>query len=166
MSYKVIIITLSDSAVKGLREDKSAPALREAISCENDFEVTDMMILSDDRSDIENALIDICDNKKADLILTTGGTGLSARDNTPEATQAVIERNVPGIAEAMRMKSLSITPRAMLSRGICGIRGQTLIINLPGSPKGAVECLDFVLPALSHAVGILTGSEKNCARSD
>jgi len=166
MSYKVIIVTLSDSGFKGLREDRSAPAIKEAISREKDFEVTDMMILSDDRSDIENALIDICDNNKADLILTTGGTGLSERDNTPEATQAVIERNVPGIAEAMRIKSLSITPRAMLSRGICGIRGKTLIINLPGSPKGAVECLDFVLPALPHAVGILTGSENNCARND
>ncbi len=164
MGYRVIIITLSDNGVKGLREDTSAPALKEAVSKEKDFEVTDMMLLSDDRSDIEAALIDICDNKKADLILTTGGTGLSPRDNTPEATQAVIERNVPGISEAMRIKSLSITPRAMLSRGISGIRGKTLIVNLPGSPKGAVENLDAILPALPHAIGILNGAENNCAR--
>ncbi|MCR5748258.1 MAG: MogA/MoaB family molybdenum cofactor biosynthesis protein [Lachnospiraceae bacterium] len=166
MDYRVTIITLSDNGVKGLREDTSAPALKEAMNNVAGFEVTDMMILSDDRSGIEKALIDICDNNKADLILTTGGTGLSPRDNTPEATQAVIERNVPGIAEAMRIKSLSITPRAMLSRGICGIRGKTLIVNLPGSPKGAVENLDAILPALPHAIGILTGSEHDCARKD
>ena len=108
-------------------------------------------------------MFDICDNNKADLVLTTGGTGLSVRDNTPEATLAVIERNVPGIAEAIRIKSLSITPRAMLSRGVCGIRKTTLIVNLPGSPKGAIESLDAVLPALPHAIDILTGSVSECA---
>ena len=118
---------------------------------------------STNTSFLKEALIDICDNNKADLVLTTGGTGLSVRDNTPEATLAVIERNVPGIAEAIRIKSLSITPRAMLSRGVCGIRKTTLIVNLPGSPKGAIESLDAVLPALPHAIDILTGSVSECA---
>ncbi len=166
MAYRVNIITLSDSGVKGLREDTSAPALKELVNKQEGFEVTDMILLSDDRAELEAKLMDICDNRKAELVLTTGGTGLSPRDNTPEATMAVIERNVPGIAEAMRMKSLSITPRAMLSRGVSGVRNQTLIINLPGSPKGAVENLEVVLPTLSHALGILTGAEHNCARKD
>ncbi len=164
MKYRVNIITLSDSGVKGLRKDTSAPALKEMLHREEGFEVTDMLLLSDDRTELEAVLIDICDNNRADLILTTGGTGLSPRDNTPEATLAVIEKNVPGIAEAMRLKSLSITPRAMLSRGVSGIRKSTLIINLPGSPKGSVENLEAVLPALPHALGILTGREHECAQ--
>lgn len=162
MAYRVNIITLSDNGAQGLREDTSAPALKEAIT-KAGFEVTDMLLLSDDPEGLKEALIDICDNNKADLVLTTGGTGLSVRDNTPEATLAIIERNVPGIAEAIRIKSLSITPRAMLSRGVCGIRKTTLIVNLPGSPKGAIESLDAVLPALPHAIDILTGSVSECA---
>ena len=161
MAYKVNIITLSDKGAQGLREDTSGPALKEAIE-KAGFEVTDMRLLSDDPDGLKAALIEICDNKKADLVLTTGGTGLSVRDNTPEATMAVIERNVPGMAEAIRIKSLSITPKAMLSRGVCGIRGTTLIINLPGSRKGALESLDAVLPALPHAIDILTGSVSEC----
>lgn len=161
MAYKVNIITLSDKGAQGLREDTSGPALKEAIE-KAGFEVTDIRLLSDDPDGLKAALIEICDNKKADLVLTTGGTGLSVRDNTPEATMAVIERNVPGMAEAIRIKSLSITPKAMLSRGVCGIRGTTLIINLPGSRKGALESLDAVLPALPHAIDILTGSVSEC----
>ena len=147
MAYRVNIITLSDNGAQGLREDTSAPALKEAIT-KAGFEVTDMLLLSDDPEGLKEALIDICDNNKADLVLTTGGTGLSVRDNTPEA---------------IRIKSLSITPRAMLSRGVCGIRKTTLIVNLPGSPKGAIESLDAVLPALPHAIDILTGSVSECA---
>ena len=165
MAYRVNIITLSDKGAQGLREDTSAPVLKEAIT-KAGFEVTDMKLLSDDPEGLKAALIDICDNRKAELILTTGGTGLSPRDNTPEATLAVIERNVPGIAEAIRMKSLSITPKAMLSRSVSGIRGTTLIINLPGSPKGALESLEVVLPALPHAIDILTGSVSECARKE
>ncbi|MCR4923804.1 MAG: MogA/MoaB family molybdenum cofactor biosynthesis protein [Lachnospiraceae bacterium] len=162
MTYKVAIITLSDNGSQGLRQDLSGPKIKDIMTSQG-FEVVSTHILSDDPLQLKELLIDICDNKKAQLILTTGGTGFSKRDNTPEATLEVIERNVPGIAEAMRMKSLSITPRAMLSRGVSGIRKDTLIINLPGSPKAAEENLQVILPVLTHGLNILSGNEVECA---
>lgn len=161
MAYRVAIITLSDSGAKGLRKDRSGPVIRDMV-IEAGYEVVSQQILSDEPQELIDALTDICDNRRAQLVLTTGGTGFSRRDNAPEATLAVIERNVPGIAEAMRARSLQITPRAMLSRGVSGIRGYTLIVNLPGSPKAARENLEAILPALDHGIGILVGDEKEC----
>ena len=130
----------------------------------NDFTVTSRHLLPDDPEALSALLRDLCDAGKADLILTTGGTGLSPRDHTPEATLAVIERNVPGISEVMRAASMKITPRAMLSRGVSGIRGRTLIINLPGSPKAVRENLEVILPTLPHALAIMTDRAHDCAR--
>ena len=163
MAYRVAIITLSDSAVRGEREDRSGAVIREMVTAAG-YAVVSQHLLSDDRQALTELLIDICDNRKADLILTTGGTGFSQRDNAPEATLAAIERNVPGIAEAMRVNSLQYTPRSMLSRGVSGIRKSTLIINLPGSPKAVRENLGFALPALEHGLAILTGDAAECAR--
>lgn len=120
------------------------------------------LIVPDEKEEIEKALIYLCDDVKADVVLTTGGTGFAPRDITPEATKAVIEREAPGIAEAIRIKSLQITPKAMLSRAVSGIRGKSLIINLPGSPKAVKESLEFVLPVLPHAVEVLSGNTMNC----
>lgn len=161
--FKAAILTISDKGSKGQRIDETGPSIR----CElekNEFEISYYKIIPDEKDEIKEELINLCDNFKADLIITNGGTGFSKRDVTPEATMAVIEKYVPGIGEAMRMNSLSITPRAMLSRGISGIRGKSLIINLPGSPKAAVENLLFILPALPHGIGILKGEAVECAR--
>jgi molybdenum cofactor synthesis domain-containing protein len=163
MNYKVAVITLSDSAARGEREDTSGPLIEEMLTPEG-FTVVGCHLLPDDPEALSALLRELCDGGRADLILTTGGTGLSPRDHTPEATLAVIERNVPGISEAMRAASLKITPRAMLSRGVSGIRGRTLIVNLPGSPKAVRENLEVILPTLPHALAILTDREHNCAR--
>ena len=163
MPYRVAVITLSDSGASGKRADASGPLIGEMLSPE-DFTVVGRHLLPDDPEALSALLRDLCDAGKADLILTTGGTGLSPRDHTPEATLAVIERNVPGISEVMRAASMKITPRAMLSRGVSGIRGRTLIINLPGSPKAVRENLEVILPTLPHALAILTDWEHNCAR--
>lgn len=120
------------------------------------------IVVPDEKEEIEKALVYLCDDVKADVVLTTGGTGFAPRDITPEATKAVIERKAPGISEAIRMKSLQITPKAMLSRAVSGIRGKSLIINLPGSPKAVRESLEFVLPVLPHAVEVLSGDTQNC----
>lgn len=165
MAYRVAIITLSDSGSKGLREDRSGPVIREMVEAAG-YEVVSQTVLSDDRQALTDALIDICDSHSADLILTTGGTGFSMRDNAPEATLDAIERNAPGIAEAMRVNSLQYTPRAMLSRGVSGIRKYTLIINLPGSPRAVRENLGFALPALEHGIAILAGDAAECARPE
>lgn len=159
---KTAILTMSDKGAKGERVDETGPAIRKLLDT-SVFTVDYYKVIPDDKEEIEKTLIYICDELKIDLILTNGGTGFSNRDITPEATLNIIERHVPGIGEAMRMKSLAITPKAMLSRGISGIRGRTLIINLPGSPKGAIENLQFVLPAIPHGIGILTGEENECA---
>ena len=163
MAYRVAIITLSDKGAKGEREDHSGPAIREMMAGAG-YQVVIQRLLSDDPAALTAALVDICDNRRADLVLTTGGTGFSPRDLAPEATLAAIERNVPGISEAMRARSMQITPRAMLSRGVSGIRGSTLIVNLPGSPKAARENLEVLLPALEHGLGILVGDEGECGR--
>ena len=161
MAYRVAIITLSDKGARGEREDRSGPAIREMMTGAG-YEVVIQRLLSDDPAALTAALVDICDNRRAELVLTTGGTGFSPRDLAPEATLAAIERNVPGIAEAMRARSMQITPRAMLSRGVSGIRGSTLIVNLPGSPKAARENLEVLLPALEHGLGILVGDAGEC----
>jgi molybdenum cofactor synthesis domain-containing protein len=155
MSLRFGILTLSDRSAKGERADASGPALAELIHAQN-WSVTKQAILPDDESAIRAALIEWADSGTVDIILTTGGTGFAPRDITPEATRAVIQRDAPGLAETMRAESLKKTPHAMLSRAIAGIRGRTLIINLPGSPKGAVENLQTILPVLPHAVQLLT----------
>lgn len=162
--FKTAVLTLSDKGSAGEREDKSGPLIREIIEKEN-YLVVDQRVLPDEQKTIEETLIHLCDRLKVDLILTTGGTGFSLRDRTPEATIAVADRMAPGIAEAIRAYSMQITNRAMLSRGVSALRGQTLIINLPGSPKAVKESLDCILPALPHGLEILKGSASECARS-
>ncbi|GGG21296.1 MogA/MoaB family molybdenum cofactor biosynthesis protein [Paenibacillus abyssi] len=157
MQWKVAILTASDKGSRGEREDTSAQVIRELIEEELGGEIVDYRIVPDEQDEIMAALIEMTDYFQADLVLTTGGTGLSPRDWTPEATQRVIDRVVPGIAEAMRIGSMQKTRRAMLTRGICGTRGRSLIINLPGSPKGVHECLMAIMDQLPHALGILTG---------
>ncbi len=160
-SYKFGVVTASDKGSAGAREDLSGPVISELLLPWG--EVTEYLVVPDDRNSISSALCRMTDSGM-DAIFTTGGTGLSPRDITPEATLDVIERQVPGIAEAIRHESAAITPRAMLTRGIAGIRGQTLIINLPGSPKAVRECLEIVLTVFDHALEILTGRGGECAR--
>ena len=159
---RAAIITLSDAGYAGRREDKSGPVIR-ALLEEAGYTVVHTALLPDGVEPLAGELKRLCDGDIADLVLTTGGTGFSPRDLTPEATRAVTERPAPGIAEAMRWNSLQITPRAMLSRGEAGIRKGSLIVNLPGSPKAARECLEFILPALGHGLEILKGTAGNCA---
>ncbi|KAB3531485.1 MogA/MoaB family molybdenum cofactor biosynthesis protein [Alkaliphilus serpentinus] len=155
------IITASDKGSKGERVDTSGPLIEEILK-DLGAVVKEYAILPDERDKLADKMKYMCDELKVDLIFTTGGTGFSPRDVTPEATLDVIERNAPGISEAIRMKSLSITPKAMLSRAVAGIRKQTLIINLPGSPKGVRESIEVILPALSHGIGILKGIDGEC----
>lgn len=154
MGLRFGILTASDRSARGERPDASGPAL-EAVVAEQGWLVVRKAVLPDDFAALRDTLARWCDQNDLDVILTTGGTGFAPRDVTPEATQAVIERSAPGIGEAMRAASLQVTPHAMLSRAIAGIRGRTLIVNLPGSPKGAVENLRVVLPVLPHAVQLL-----------
>ena len=162
MRYTVGIITLSDKGASGLREDKSGPAIKEMLEADGHFQVAEQILLSDDRDVLEKELVRLADEEKVNLVLTTGGTGLSPRDNAPEATLAVADRQVPGIAEYMRAKSFEITPKAMLSRGAAVIRRQTLIINLPGSPKAVRENLSFIMPAIGHGLDIMLGLDGEC----
>ena len=159
---RAAVITLSDKGAAGLREDKSGPALVEALR--GHALVMEQFVIPDEFEQIKAELCRLADSGNLDLILTTGGTGLAPRDVTPEATLAVVERLVPGIPEAMRAESRKITDRAMLSRAQAGVRGRTLIVNLPGSPKAAVECLQVFLPVLAHAVETLRGEAYECAR--
>mgnify|MGYP002065770445 CR=1 FL=1 len=154
MKLRFGILTLSDRSSRGEREDSSGPALARLIQAEN-WSVAKQAILPDNGSAIRALLSEWADSAELDVILTTGGTGFSPRDVTPEATRAVIDREAPGLAEAMRAASLKITPHAILSRIVTGIRKRTLIINLPGSPKGAVENLQVVMPVLPHAIQLL-----------
>ena len=160
---RAAIITASDSGYRGEREDLSGPAIREILEREG-YEVISMDILPDDQVMLAGKMQEIADKEFAELILTTGGTGFSERDVTPEATEEVIERRVPGLPEAMRAYSMTITKRAMLSRGVSVIRKKTLIINLPGSPKAVRESLEYIIDALGHGIEILTGEAGNCAR--
>jgi molybdopterin adenylyltransferase len=159
MRWKVAILTASDKGSRGEREDTSAQVIRELVEEELMGDIVDYRIVPDEMDEIMAALIEMTDYYKADLIITTGGTGLAPRDVTPEATLNVIDRLVPGLAEAMRTASTLKTRRAMLSRGIAGLRGSTLIINLPGSPKGVHENLQAIMDQLPHALNILTGRE-------
>lgn len=154
MTIRFGILTLSDRSARGERADASGPALAHLIETQN-WSIVEQAILPDEESAIKAALKEWADSGKFDVILSTGGTGFSARDVTPEATRSVIQREAPGLAEAMRAASLVKTPHAMLSRAVAGIRGKTLIVNLPGSPKGAVENLQIILSVLSHAVQLL-----------
>ena len=162
--FRVAIITLSDKGAAGQREDKSGPLIRDTLIATG-YLVAEQLLLSDDQAPLTAALIRIADAGTADLIFTTGGTGFSPRDYAPEATMAAIERHVPGIAEAMRLESLRITKRAMLSRAVSGIRKRTLIINLPGSPKAVGEMLSYLLDTLPHGLQILRGEAGECART-
>lgn len=161
--YKIGIITASDKGYKGEREDLSAAVIREEVASLG--QVVEYALLPDDKELLAAKMIEFCDEKGLDLILTTGGTGFAPRDVTPEATMAVVEKLAPGIAEVMRYESYKVTPKAMLSRAVAGIRKQTLIINLPGSPKAVRECLRAILPALPHGLEILKGQAGECARS-
>jgi molybdopterin adenylyltransferase len=150
---RVAVVTVSDS--RSLDDDVSGQTLIELLAAEN-AEIVERVILKDDLEHLRNSLYALAERDDIDLIFTTGGTGFGPRDNTPEATRAVIEREAPGLAEAMRWETAAKTPLAMLSRGICGIRGNTLIINLPGSPKAVEECFEVIRPVLGHAIEILS----------
>jgi molybdenum cofactor synthesis domain-containing protein len=159
---KVGVLTVSDKGARGEREDKSGPAIREMIEAAGG-EVVRTKIVPDEPADIRAALVAWAD-EGLDLVLTTGGTGFSPRDWTPEATKAVIEREAPGLAEAMRRAGAERTPTAILSRAVAGLRGATLIVNLPGSERGVRESLAVLLPVLPHAVEVLRGEARECAR--
>lgn len=161
--FKAAIITASDKGSRGEREDLSGPAIKEMIEPEG-YEVTVYKVLPDDQATLEEEMKRIADEKLADIIFTTGGTGFSLRDVTPEATIAVSDRLVPGIPEAMRAYSMTITPKAMLSRAAAGIRKETLIVNMPGSPKAVKESLEYILNPLRHGLEILLGDASECAR--
>lgn len=161
--FKVGIITSSDKGSTGEREDLSGPVIAELVQAKG-YEVISQVIVPDEREDLIDAMIHMSDELKVNLILTTGGTGFSKRDVTPEATKSICDREANGIAEAIRYYSLSITPRAMLSRAVSGIRGNTLIVNLPGSPKAVKEALDYALDSIHHGLEILTNKTSDCAR--
>jgi len=154
---RVAVLTISDSVAKGEREDLSGPAV--VAACRGlGWEVTSALRVSDDAASIRELLRELADSCRVDVLLTTGGTGIGPRDNTPEATQAVADRIVPGISEEMRRKGMEQTPTAVLSRGMAAVRSKTLIVNLPGSPKGATQSLDAVAHLLPHAVHVLHGA--------
>ncbi len=162
MKYSAVVITISDKGSKGEREDTSGPGLRKML--EKDFDVADVIIVPDEADVIARTIKEQIDAKGFDLVVTTGGTGVGPRDVTPEATRMVIEKDLPGFAEVMRMESCRITPFAMISRAVCGIRGRSIVINLPGSPKAAAECLGFIFAALPHALEKVKGDPTDCAR--
>ena len=153
---RAVVITASDACSRGEREDTSGAALTQLLM-DIGATIMDRKILSDDLEPLAQALREFAARPDVNLIVTTGGTGLGPRDNTPEATKRIIEREVPGIAEAMRAESLKVTPMAMISRGVCGVRSGTLIINLPGSPKAVRETFSVIAPVLSHALDLLAG---------
>ena len=163
--FTVGILTISDKGSQGQRHDKSGELVRDSLF-KLDSSVIKYEIIPDEQEVIASKLAEWADKAGVDVILTTGGTGLSQRDVTPEATLAVIDKSVPGFAEAMRIKSLEKTPMAMLSRATAGVRGKCLIINLPGSPKAVRECLEVVLPAIPHAVEIIKGEVTEHTRQD
>lgn len=164
ISFTAAVITLSDKGSVGMRIDESGPLICRTIE-QMGYEVKEALLLPDEQKQLEHDLCRLADEVKVDVIFTTGGTGFSERDITPEATIAVCDRMATGIAEAIRWYSLHITDRAMLSRATSGIRKKTLIVNLPGSPKAVRESLEYILPALGHGLGILKGTDGECGHS-
>lgn len=162
MPFTFGIITISDKGSRGERLDTSGQEIRSILE-KKGFAFSDYLIVPDEADEISAALKTYADEKKIDLIVTTGGTGVSPRDVTPEATLRILDKDIPGMAEAMRHESAKITPHAMISRAVAGIRGASLIINLPGSPKGVRENLATVLPALTHAIAKIKGDPSDCA---
>lgn len=156
------IITVSDKGSQGKREDKSGPVIAELLAGAA-ISIRKTIIIPDEIDQIAEAIVQFADIEKLELILTTGGTGVSPRDLTPDATLKVLDKEIPGMAEAMRASSMKVTPHAMISRAVAGIRGQSLIINLPGSPKGAKENLSVVMPALRHTMEKIQGDDRDCA---
>ncbi|MGI6732912.1 MAG: MogA/MoaB family molybdenum cofactor biosynthesis protein [Anaerovoracaceae bacterium] len=161
--YTAGILTVSDKGAAGEREDVSGEVIKELLQKEG-YQIERYCIVPDEREDIEKELLHMSDDMGLNLIITTGGTGFAPRDITPEVAKSVIERETPGISEAMRMNSLSVTPKGMLSRGVSGIRGRSLIVNLPGSPKAVRESLEYILSPLKHGLEILLGKASECAR--
>ena len=155
---RIAILTVSDRSWRGERADLSGPALAAEVAARG-WTASETDLVPDERSEIERILAEIADHGRADVILTTGGTGLAPRDVTPEATRAVVARTIPGMPEAMRAASLRATPNAMLSRAEAGVRKTCIIVNLPGSPKGALECFRVIAPALEHAVALVKGEQ-------
>lgn len=162
MKYRAAVITVSDKGSRGERVDTSGPGLKATL--ERTYDVGEVVIVPDEAGVIADAIKKEIDENGVDLVVTTGGTGVGPRDVTPEATRAVIEKELPGFSEAMRMESFRVTPFALISRAICGVRGQSIVINLPGSLKGAAECLSFIEKALPHALEKVKGDSADCAR--
>ena len=162
MTMRAAVLTISDKGSRGERPDASGPAVADLLE-KAGIEVVHSSIIPDEQGAIAGSLIRCCDEMHCDLVVSTGGTGVGPRDVTPEATRSIIERELPGFGEAMRAESLKITPHAVISRALAGIRGQSLIINLPGSPKAARENLQTVLPALAHTVAKIQGDPSDCA---
>lgn len=160
---RAAVITLSDKGSRGEREDKSGPLIVKMLAAAG-YKVEETLLLPDEAAALKAQLIRLADGRQVNLILTTGGTGFAPRDITPEVTLSIAERNAPGIAEAMRYHSLTITPRGMLSRGVSVLRGKTLIVNLPGSPKAVKENLEYILPSLAHGIRLAAGLDGECAR--
>ena len=158
---RIGVITISDRGYQGERKDTSGEVIREMVRG-LDAEVAFSTVVPDEETEIKNILIQGADEMGLDLIITTGGTGVSPRDVTPDATREVIEREMPGFAEAMRMEGLKKTPHAMISRAVCGVRGHTLIVNVPGSPKAVREGLEVILPAISHTIAKIQGEPEEC----
>ncbi|RLE13308.1 molybdenum cofactor biosynthesis protein [Candidatus Aerophobetes bacterium] len=152
---KIGIITVSDSCFEGKREDKSGKTVQQMVASLG--RIVEYRIVPDEKKPLRLALLDLIDKKQVDLLLTTGGTGISPRDITPEVTEELVEKRIPGLGELMRMKTFSSSRTSVLSRAIAGVRGKTLVVNLPGSPRGAKECLGILLPILSHAVDMIRG---------
>jgi len=161
--YSALVVVVSTKGSRGEREDLVGPAVGRRL-LEAGYQLEPTLIITDDRAIIAETLVELVDLRRIDLVLTSGGTGLSPSDVTPEATEEVLERLIPGLAEAMRAAGRAITPHADLSRALAGQRGRSLIINLPGSPKGALENLEILLPSLGHALDKIKGDERDCAR--